>query len=562
MSSTASPAPPAASAWSPFRYRAFALLWTATLVSNIGTWMNDVGSGWLMTVLSPSPAVVALVQSATTAPVFLFALFAGALADRIDRRRYLIVVNAIVAVVVAVLALVTSLGLMTPELLLLFTFLIGTGAAFVAPAWQAVVPGLVPRESLTPAIALNSMGINISRAIGPALAGLLITAVGLSAPFIANAVSTVVIVVALIAWRPAPEPARALPPEPILGAMLTGLRHAARNPALRATMLRSFAFFTFASAYWALLPLVARSLPGGGAELYGVLLAAVGAGAVGGALSLPALRKRVDSNRMAAAGTVVTAVAMILLGIADEAVVALVAALLGGLGWIAVLTSLNVSAQTALPNWVRARGLAVTLMVFFGCMSAGAAIWGQVAAAGSIGLALLIAAAGALVAIPLTWGAKLGQGEAQDLSPALSWADPVVAPELGESHDRGPVMVTIRYEVHEADVEGFLAAIGTLSGERYRNGAHDWGVSQDAAEPQVWLEWFMLPSWAEHLRHHARTTRHEQEMHAAVRAFHQGAEPPEVRHYLAPSRSLARRASASARGGGSTGQAPGEAPAS
>ncbi|QDL90422.1 MFS transporter [Paroceanicella profunda] len=530
-----------ASAWSPFRYRAFTLLWTATLVSNIGTWMNDVGSGWLMTVLSPSPAVVALVQSATTAPVFLFALLAGALADRIDRRRYLVAVNAIVAVVIAVLALVTSLGLMTPLLLLVFTFAIGTGAAFVAPAWQAVVPGLVPRGALQPAIALNSMGINISRAIGPALAGVLITAVGLSAPFIANAVSTVVIVVALLAWRPAPEPARTLPPEPILGAMLTGLRHAARNPALRATMLRSFGFFTFASAYWALLPLVARSLPGGGAELYGVLLAAVGAGAVSGALSLPWLRRKVDSNLLAALGTGVTALGMVLLGLAGNTPVALLAAVLGGLGWIAVLTSLNVSAQTALPDWVRARGLAVTLMVFFGCMSAGAAIWGQVAAAGSIRMALLIAAAGALVAIPLTWRAKLGQGEALDLSPALGWADPVIDPELGESHDRGPVLVTIRYEVPAELTEGFLAAIGTLSGERYRNGAHDWGVSQDAADPRIWLEWFFLPSWVEHLRHHARTTRDEQEVHASVRAFHRGTQAPEVRHYLAPERRKAGR---------------------
>lgn len=528
--------PVSASAWSPFGYRAFALLWTATLISNIGTWMHDVGAGWLMTTLSPSPAIVALVQAATTAPIFLFALFAGALADRVDRRRFLVTVNLVLTAIVTAMAALTAAGAMTPALLLAFTFAIGTGAALMAPAWQAVVPSLVPRESLQPAIALNSMGINIARAIGPALAGFLISAVALSAPFLVNAASHLVIVGALLLWRPETGPERTLPPEPIIGAMATGLRHASRNSALKATLLRSFGFFTFASAYWALLPLVARGIEGGGAELYGVLLAAIGAGAVTGALALPALRKKVDANRLVAAGTLTTAAAMTLLGLAQDATLALPAAVLGGLGWIAVLTSLNVSAQTALPNWVRARGLAIALMVFFGCMAAGSAVWGQVAAATSVPLALLIAAAGAVAAIPLTWRARLGQGEDLNLTPAMSWAEPVVAADANASPDRGPVMVTIRYRIAEAQAEAFLAAMRELSGERYRDGAHDWGVYQDAADPQVWIEWFFLPSWAEHLRQHERATKHDEDIHARARAFHSGSEPPEVRHFLAPDR--------------------------
>jgi len=207
---------------------------------------------------------------------------------------------------------------------------------------------------------------------------------------------------------------------------------------------------------------------------------------------------------------------------------------LGGLGWITVLTSLNVSAQTALPNWVRARGLAITLMVFFGCMSAGSAAWGQVATATSIPTALLIAAAGAILAIPFTWRAKLGQGEAIDLSPAMSWPEPVVAEDFDAAPDRGPVMVTIRYRIDEADTPAFLAAMRELSDERYRDGAHDWGVYQDAADPSVWIEWFFLPSWAEHLRQHERATKHDQDIHALTRKFHRGAEPPEVSHFLAP----------------------------
>lgn len=523
-----------ASAWSPFGYRAFALLWTATLISNIGTWMHDVGAGWLMTTLNPSPGIVALVQAATTAPFFLFALFAGALADRVDRRRFLLVINLGLMVIIGTMAALTATDAMTPALLLVFTFAIGTGAALMAPAWQAVVPSLVPRESLQPAIALNSMGINIARAIGPALAGFLISAATLSAPFVVNAISQLVIAAALLLWKPDAGPKRTLPPEPLLGAMATGLRHASRNGAFKATLVRSFGFFTFASAYWALLPLVARRLEGGGAEIYGVLLAAIGAGAVAGALALPSLRKKVDANSLVAAGTLVTAVAMALLGLATSAAMALPAAVLGGLGWITVLTSLNVSAQTALPNWVRARGLAIALMVFFGCMSAGSATWGQVATATTIPTALLIAAVGAVLAIPLTWRAKLGQGEALDLSPAMSWPEPVVAEGLDAAPDRGPVMVTIRYRINEGEAQAFLAAMLELSNERYRDGAHDWGVYQDTAEPSIWVEWFFLPSWAEHLRQHDRATKHDQDIHARARAFHRGAQPPEVSHLLAP----------------------------
>lgn len=527
----------ATSAWTPFRHRAFALLWTATLVSNVGTWMQDVGSGWLMTTLNPSPATVALVQSATTAPIFLFALFAGALADQVDKRRFLIIANVAMAAVAAAMAAMTVLGAMTPLMLLAFTFALGTGVAFMAPAWQAVVPSLVPRESLQPAIALNGLGINISRAIGPAVAGMLITAIGLAAPFAVNAASFLVIIGALLLWKPEESPPRRLPPEPILLSMLTGLRHACHNGPLKATLLRSLAFFTFASAYWALLPLVARGLPGGGARLYGLLLAAVGVGAVAGAFILPALRRRCDINALAAGGTAVTAAAMAVLGLAGSAGVAIVAAVLGGLGWISMLTSLNMSAQTALPNWVRARGLAIVLMVFFGCVALGSAAWGQVAAATSISAALVAAAVGAVLAIPLAWRAKLGQGEAMDLTPAMSWPEPAVAPQFDAHPDRGPVLVTIRYEIDGADAAAFLAAMEAVSGERYRDGAHEWGVYQDAAKPQVWIEWFCLPSWAEHLRQHERTTRHDQDTHARARAFHRGEEPPRVHHYLAPARS-------------------------
>ncbi|MEM6741889.1 MAG: MFS transporter, partial [Pseudomonadota bacterium] len=410
----AGPPAPKPGAFAPFGHRAFALLWTATLISNIGTWMHDVGAGWLMTTLNSSPAVVTLVQAATTLPVFLFALFAGALADRLDKRKMLIVINVILMAVIALLTLLVAQDRMTPLLLILFTLAIGTGAAFMAPAWQAVVPQLVPRETLKPAIALNSMGINISRAIGPALAGVLIASVGLAAPFALNAASHVVIILALLAWQPEPRaPRRATGSIP--SEMITGLRHVRHNPAMRATLVRALAFFLFASAYWSLLPLIARNAEGGGSELYGILMALIGAGAVAGALLLPRLQGRAESNALVRLGTVGTATALVVLALSPQPLALMAAALLGGLSWIAVLTSFNVSAQTSLPDWVRARGLAVFLMVFFGAMALGSVLWGQVAATMSIELALLLAAAGLVLGIPLTRRHAVGQGETLDL---------------------------------------------------------------------------------------------------------------------------------------------------
>lgn len=540
--STTAPLPPGepsqtardGSAWAPFRYRAFTLLWAATLISSTGTWMHDVGAGWLMTTLDPTPAIVTLVQAATTLPIFLFALFAGTLADRVDKRRLLMTVNSVLVIVIGLLALLVAGGHMTPWLLLAFTFVIGTGAAFMAPAWLSIVPELVPRDTLKSAIALNSLGVNLSRAIGPAIAGFLITAVSLAAPFAVNALSHVLVIAALLLWRRDEQPQRNLPPEPIGAAMITGLRHAAYNGPLKATLIRGFGFFVFASAYWSLLPLVARQVPGGGAELYGLLLASIGAGAVVGALLLPRLRMRMDTNRLAAVGAMVTALAMALLALFHWRSVDLAAAFLGGLGWIAVLTSLNISAQTALPNWVRARGLAIFMMVFFGAMAAGSAVWGQVATVTSVDQALLIAAMGILLAIPLTWRWRLGLGEELDLSPSCFWPAPALHKDLGQPADRGPVMVTIDYRIDPDCEAEFLAAIRILARERYRDGAYQWGVYQDAEAPERWTEWFLVASWNEHLRQHERVTRHDQAIQERVQAFHVGDGVPRVRHLLGP----------------------------
>lgn len=525
------PTKPAAGAFAPFAYGAFSLLWTATLISNTGTWMHDVGAGWLITTMTPSPAVVTLVQAATTLPVFCFALLAGALADRLDKRRMLIAINTLLAGVVTILAALVWLEVMTPGLLILFTLAIGTGAAFAGPAMQAVVPQLVPREALKPAIALNSMGINISRAIGPAVAGLLIASVGLAAPFAVNAASFVVILAALVLWRPVAAAPRRRHGSIALD-MATGLRHVRHNEAMLATIIRAAAFFLFASAYWSLLPLIARGAEGGGAQLYGILMALIGAGAVTGALLLPRLQQRFEANMVVRLGTGGTAAALLIMAVAQFPVMLMAAAFLGGISWIAVLTSFNVSAQTALPDWVRARGLAVFLMVFSGSMSFGSFLWGQIAQAGSIRLALMIAAAGLGAGLLATRRFAIGQGEALDYRPAAAWPQAPV-PTEGQQDDQA-AMVTVEYRIADQDRAAFVARIRPAGKERLRNGATAWHIHQSVETPEIWIETFHLPSWAEHLEQHDRVSQSDMDAHRDLRRLHRHADGPTVRHYIAP----------------------------
>jgi MFS family permease/quinol monooxygenase YgiN len=492
--------------------------------------MYNAGSAWLMTTLNADPFIVSLVQVATSLPMFLFALPAGALADIVDKRRFLIAVEGVTTVLSAIIAAFVWLDLVTPAILLLFTFLLGAGAALTAPPWQSVVPQLVPKRDLTPAVAANSVGINISRAVGPAFAGIIIAAFGIAAPFWLNAVSNLGIIGALLWWRSPQNATTQLPAERFFSAIRTGFRYARHNRHLRATLARAVAFFLFASAYWALLPLVARNQISGGPELYGILLGAIGAGAVGGAFALPWFNRRLGPDRLVAIGTFGTAVTLVLFGFAREPAIALVASIIAGISWIAVLASLNVSAQVALPDWVRGRGLAMFVTVFFGTITGGSAMWGQVASTLSLPDALFIAAAGALVAIPLTWRWKLQTGTAIDLTPSMHWPTPVIALEV--EPDRGPVLVTVEYRIDPYNREAFLRALEKLAHERRRDGAYAWGVFEDAGDEGRFLETFLVESWLEHLRQHERVTNADRILQTAVHRYHlEGT--PKVTHFIA-----------------------------
>jgi MFS family permease len=517
------------SSLAPLRYPVYAVLWLATVVSNVGTWMQNATAGWLMTTLDPDPFLVSMVQVATSLPLFIFAIPAGALADIVDRRRLLIVSQAAIVVIVALFAIVVQQNRATPLTLLVVSFAAATAAALVMPAWQAIVPQLVPRQHLQPAVALNGVGVNVSRAIGPALSGIIIGAWGMAAPFWINAATTLGVIAALIWWHPPAAAGRTLPPETFVRAIRVGLRHARYNPDLRAALIRAAGFFLFASAYWALLPLVARDQISGGPTLYGVLLGAIGAGAVGGAFAVPALRRRVGVDGVVVAATAGTAVAMLMFALAREPVVALTACVLAGVSWIAALATLNVSAQMALPGWVRGRGLSVYLTVMFGALTAGSALWGKVAAYAGLPAAHVIAAVGALAALALIRHWKLKSAAADDLGPASQWPDPIASDDVDGDH--GPALVTVRYRVRVEDRQAFLRALNRLSYERRRDGAFDWDVYEDLSQPGTFLETFLLESWTEHLRQHERVTQADLMLQAEVNRFHiEGS--PEVSHFL------------------------------
>ncbi|WP_317920623.1 MULTISPECIES: MFS transporter [unclassified Cupriavidus] len=526
---THSPSRPAdGGTFAPLAQATFAVLWAATILGNVGSFMRDVASAWLVTDLSSSPAAVATIQAAATLPVFLLAIPAGVLSDILDRRRFLIAIQVGLALVSGTLMMLAWRNALTIEILIGMAFLGGIGAALMGPTWQSIVPELVPQQELKRAVALNALGVNIARAIGPAAGGLLLAAFGAAVTYGMDLLSYVFVVAALLWWK---RPARAADPlrEHFLGAFRAGLRFTRAHSKLHVVLARAAVHFAFGSSIWALLPLVARQLLKGGASLYGVLLGAVGLGAILGALVMPRLQRRLDADGLMLLSACTTAVVMAGLCVAPPVWIALLLLLFLGAAWIIALTTLGGVAQAILPNWVRGRALAVYQMVFNGAMAAGSLVWGFVAQALGTPGGLLVAAAGMLVAALLLHRLRLPRGE-EDLGPARHWPEPEGAADI--AHDRGPVMILIEYCVRAPDRDAFLRAVHQLSEERLRDGAFNWGVMEDPADPELLTEWFLVESWAEHLRQHERVPHADADLQREVTRFHVGDKPPRVRHLL------------------------------
>ena len=512
------------SAWAVFESRPYLRIWGASMFGLAGIAMSDAASAWLMTNLNADPRAVSMVQVAAFLPMFMLTLPAGALVDIVEPRRFLLGLETFITALIAAFALIVTLNLATPALLLALTFVLSAAWSVAAPAWAALLPMLVPRRDLEAAAAFNSISYNASRALGPALGGRLITALGIAAPFWGFAVANAASVLMLLMCRSAPRRERALPAERFFSAMRAGVRHAVYNPHLRATLMRTVAVFPFGAAFLALLPLVARSQMTSGPQIYGLLLASASVGGVAGSLVRPYVKNWLGPDRFVAASTIIIALAMTLLGACHSLTFALVAAFVAGAGWTTVIASLSLSAQVALPDWVRGRGLAIFLTAVFGSVAVGSFAWGFVAAHLGLPAAHFLAAAGAIAAIPLTWSWRLQTAEGMDLTPSRHWQAPILSREVED--ESGPVLVTVRYRVAGDDPDAFLDAIEEVGWQRRRDGAYAWGIFADVAEKGVYLETFLIGSWLEARYLRERVTKTDREREDRVRTLL--VEPPTV----------------------------------
>ncbi len=514
-------------AWAPLAAPLFRALWIASLGSNIGTWLQNVAAGWEMTNLTTSPLMVALVQVATTAPSFLLALAAGALADIVDRRAILIGTQLAGAVIAGLLALTTALGALNAPTLLLLTFLLGAQWALTIPAWGATVADIVPRAQLVSAVALGSISFNLSRSIGPALGGLILSVAHPSVAFALNALSFAGVLVVLLRWR-RERPTPRLPPEGFAAAIRAGVRYTLEEPALRALLVRCAVFSAPAAAVFSLLPVVAKQSTLSSANGYAFLLTAIGLGAVGTALALPRLRSRFTHDRLIALSAVLFAVALAVPALTRQFVWMLVAMPLAGAAWLTTLSALQSAVQHVAPAWVRARALAVYFMTLNGAIAAGGAAWGTIASGVSVAAALAAAAALLLVATPWFARACIGMAETGDSGETGEAPSPHFADDV--PNDAGPVMITIEYHVRPDARDEFIAEMREIGRLRRRDGAFAWECSFDIRNRSLAVEAFQVESWLEHLRQHERQGAQFHRLQGRVRALCD--RPSRARHFV------------------------------
>lgn len=515
----------------PLRLTLFRAVWVAHVVGATGWLIQGVGAGWLMTTISGEPEMVALVQTATMAPILLFALMAGVLADLWDRKLVLLLAQLWICVVSTALAVTSALGWITPAALLLFTFLIGTGAALNGPAWQAVVRELVPREQLAAAVTLNAIGFNLARALGPAIGGVVVAAYGTETAFVVNAVAALALVVVLLFWRRRLV-ADDLPRERLGSAIITGLRYVAETAAIRAILVRGAVFGFGASAALALLPLIARDRLGGGPVVYGLLLGSFGIGALMGAFLVHPLRQRRGAEFVAMVLAAAGGVALVLIGLASTLFAPVMAALaVAGAAWLGSFSTFNISVQMSTAVWVQARVLALYQTAVFGSMAVGAWAWGALAERSNLELAHLLAGGLLLAGLLLHWRLPLFSGEAPDLQPASHRPDSL--PTIREALSEGPVLVQLEYRVGAIDAPAFVAAMDEVGHLRRRNGAVRWRLFQDAADGEHWIEAFVVGNWIEHRRLRRRMTVADVAVEARAIAYHKGDTPPLRRYMIA-----------------------------
>jgi MFS family permease len=506
----------------------FRMLWLATLVSNVGTWTQEVASSWLMTEMAPDPVMVSLVQVATALPLFMLCLPAGALADMVDRRRWLLGTQCWMLVSAAVMAAVTFSGYMNPWLLLFGSFCLSIGTALNSPGWHSVTPEIVPKETLQEAVTLNGVVINCARAIGPAIGGLIVVKLGAAAAFLLNAVSFLAVVFVLYGWkREVPE--ENAPAEPFGSAIRVGLQHVRHSPLMRVVILRTGILIFASSVVWSLLPLLCKESFGFGASGYGMMLVANGLGAIFGAtVVLKRVRRHLNANQIVGAAWLGFIPTLLVLSYATHPVFLFSAMLWGGLCNLCMLSCFHLAAQSVAPNWVRARVMAIYLLVFFGATTVGALFWGHLAR--NIGLqnCLLLGAVLLAQGLLTSWLAPLKTGEHLDHEPAHCWPEPKLKLPVPPLH--GPILVSVEYRIRPSDAAAFQKAMEKIRGIRYRNGVRWWHLYVDLEEPTLYREVYLEETWADHLRQHERITKTQMEVSELAYRYHCGPGKPKVAH--------------------------------
>jgi len=531
MSSATAISTPAASPWTPLRRPVFRAIWLASLISSIGSAMNDTAAVWTMSTLSSSPLLLSVMATVSAVPIFLLSLPAGALADVLDRRRILLVAQSWMFAAATLLSAAAWMGGIQPWVLLSVAACLGIGVAFNSPAWGSIMPDLVTRDEMPAAVTLGSLSLNISRAIGPAFAGALIAAFGPAVCFSLNAASFLAVLFAIQRWRPEKKPAP-LRGERFFGALTAACRYAAHAPAMQTVLVRTFAFILCGVAVTSLLPIQATHRLNLPASQFGFLMGAFGCGAITMAVvGLPRLRARLTPDALMHLATAALGVVLLAMTLANHLSLLLPVTFLGGAAWIAGISNLSVAGQSAMPPWARGRMNALYVTVMQGSIALGGLLWGQTTSTAGLTVALASAGSGLLATMLLALKFPLSLPYGLDLSAATpvtshSFAEP---PQPGD----GPIVVTVEYFVSKPRVVEFLTAMKPLRLHRLRDGAVRWSVTQDLGAPTRFIEEFTVESWAEHLRQHERMALSDTEIHARVRSFHEGGEAPRVQHFIA-----------------------------
>lgn len=513
----------------PFKNKVFLTIWIASITSNFGSLIQDVGAAWMMTSISKSESMVALVQASNTAPIMLFSLIAGAIADGFDRRKVMLTSQIFVLLVSALLSIFTWFGLLTPWSLLAFTFLIGSGVALNSPSWQASVGDIVAREDVASAVSLNSMGFNITRSVGPALGGLIVAIAGAATAFAINAVSYLSMIYALLRWKPV-YPQNPLPRENLGHAIAAGLRYMSMSPNLMKVLFRGFLFGLSATGILSLLPVITKDALNGGPLVYGGLLGAFGIGAISGAMSNAHIREKLSSEQIVRCSFAGFAVASAVTGVSHTFWLTAPALIVAGACWVLSLSLFNTVVQLSTPRWVVGRALSLYQTATFGGMAGGAWLWGVLAENMGAGHALVASAVVMIAGVGIGFLLPMPAFATLDLNPLNRFNEPPLRLEIRPRS--GPIVIQIDFEIDDKDVPEFLKVMVERRRIRLRDGAQNWALMRDLENPDIWTETYHTPTWVDYVRHNHRRTKADAQITDRLMELHKGSKPPHVHRMI------------------------------